>query len=471
MYKVLVVLLIISLGSSSVFSATKYYYTSYFNSDGSLKESLRESACARENGYIINDQFPQWNSGQEVVVYFSDKMPTNEEIQSESDRNKRESLRIRRKKLYNYRVFVKKYAEYWESFANIDFKFQINKDFDYLNEEHLRTVGIVIAFAPKTMKQLSEHGVAGRSQVGQVSRFRYLSRVCNGMVTEPFKIVQTMSFYSLSPRVIIHEFGHALGLAHEIEHGQIDPRDPVHNWVGQECENPENCLQYKKVTPGVDTNSIMHSSNSNNALFGDNNGLTGKPYISLMDRISISRMYPGKKSEAQIRREFSVNEEKNSARNINWFHFMNLLVKPNFTQTSKNVFQSTENSICQILGPNSSNNFSMIPTGVLNNCPGDQYQVVRKISNDGVQPYWISLADPTCDYQSDNSCASHYRGEVACYDERRFAVKSFLYFRGTCSDPALKPKSINLFYGEEYLPDYETFLRFDDSSYKKSDNS
>ncbi len=125
----------------------------------------------------------------------------------------------------------------------------------------------------------------------------------------------TLCLSSKSTHTILHEFGHALGLRHEHIHPDslnkmVDNYISVcmkeKNWSQVDCE-----LNFKGLTKNdgifdYDKNSIMHYSLHHDYYTNREDVSYGNlPFLSLGDRLSISKIYPGKIDTKEIIEQYS----------------------------------------------------------------------------------------------------------------------------------------------------------------------
>jgi|GEM_PF-1532562 len=188
------------------------------------------------------------------------------------------------------RKAVAKTASEWTEHANLDF------DFDYSNNPS--NVDILIRFNDPNCTSALGDTSRYMSEFGQPSM--NLCYADTFMETEDF------------PRIVLHEFGHALGLYHEHQSPKANhswnkqavydyytrfgwDRDYVDQWV------------FRTIDPALvdatdyDVDSIMHYAFPPE-FTTDNVGFGGKSQLSAMDKSFIAEVYPGKKKAKPKRR-------------------------------------------------------------------------------------------------------------------------------------------------------------------------
>lgn len=190
---------------------------------------------------------------------------------------------------------VREFASLWSKYANIDFTFHTDPD-------ALKSFDITV-----NISEL-EIGKGGDSYVGSQSR-RYAKKDSASMN------LYLLNKYSITNKkgIILHEFGHALGLRHEQSHPErtftYDEEKIINNCVSK-GNKASNCKE-SLVDPltgndyelsDYDSISIMHYPLSRELLIGeyDSNVIKRRGHLSLMDKLFIAKLYPGRAYEQDI---------------------------------------------------------------------------------------------------------------------------------------------------------------------------
>lgn len=188
------------------------------------------------------------------------------------------------------RKAVAKTASEWTEHANLDF------DFDYSSNPS--DVDILIRFNDPNCT--SALGTSSRymSEYGQPSM--------NLCYADTF--VDTEDF----PRIVLHEFGHALGLYHEHQSPKANHswnKQAVYDYYARFGWDPAYVDQwvFRTIDPnlvdatGYDVDSVMHYAFPPE-FTTDNVGFGGKAALSATDKSFIAEVYPGKKKAKPQRR-------------------------------------------------------------------------------------------------------------------------------------------------------------------------
>lgn len=182
---------------------------------------------------------------------------------------------------------VKLNAKIWTQFANIDFNF-----FDY--EEVSKLEVLKKAHLLKSSAKISFHGSVNQSVIGQ--------RV--GGLSASMTLPAVTGDVLADRRVVLHEFGHLLGLGHEHQNansgGIFDPK-----MVEQMCRDFHldeiDCSgqilgqthEYEALLSEYDKNSIMHYSFHGKYLKSGQD-IEGASILSRTDAFYISMLYRGR---------------------------------------------------------------------------------------------------------------------------------------------------------------------------------
>lgn len=197
------------------------------------------------------------------------------------------------------RELVKKFAMPWSKYANLNFHF-----FDSLSEAPGGRAHIRVQISERN----GANPFAGDSYVGTDSLYSgtgYSMRI----------FIKPDEMMYLLRGVVLHEFGHALGLNHEHQH-------PERTYEFNEAKLQADCAKrgisysqcdaiYTKTFSRwensfltYDPDSIMHYSLDRNYIkTGPEEILNAAADLSLLDKIGIARIYPGKISEEEIMAE------------------------------------------------------------------------------------------------------------------------------------------------------------------------
>lgn len=194
-------------------------------------------------------------------------------------------------------ILVQSEASKWTTFGNIDFTFQTKEI-----EGHEYDITV------KIHNDKNEVSKGGTSYVGTDSKK-------HGSIEESSMNLWINSDMpiDLRRRYIIHEFGHALGLRHEHAHPErtftFDEKKTLADcrrmkWSRRECKNFKlNTLKGRKyMFFEYDAGSIMHYSIHQDNLIGDYDEriLSAATELSLMDKIAIAELYPGRMTKDEV---------------------------------------------------------------------------------------------------------------------------------------------------------------------------
>jgi hypothetical protein len=215
-----------------------------------------------------------------------------------------QTIRIKFKNVSSYhQQQIMRVSRIWTKYANLKFEFYENKT--GLTKMHFRLV----------VKYSSDIGSGGSATLGRQAFFTQgimtLGADRNGWVPD---------------NTILHEFGHLLGLKHEHQNPNQD--------YGLDLEWLEkNCSAYIGITPNkrcirnitpfnIDRNDPNYyiSEYDHSSIMSYVFDLPSEAYVtgvrpevldydrglSLNDRINIAKIYPGKITEAEIRREWKI---------------------------------------------------------------------------------------------------------------------------------------------------------------------
>lgn len=207
-----------------------------------------------------------------------------------------------------YREVVKNYASIWTKYANINLVFHLDVDYDF--SKHKNQADILIKFNPINISENIDD-VGGWSRIGSDSR-------------EAAKEGRpSMQFNNLIPSTIVHEFGHALGFAHE--HQRADR--PELNYEGKYPERYKPMYGLKALTQKIDFQSVMHYERAFKFYKSEEyKNIERKELLSRDDKLGARRLYPGRISfEEIIENDIPLEEqEDNLYRNKNFFLYITL---------------------------------------------------------------------------------------------------------------------------------------------------
>lgn len=180
---------------------------------------------------------------------------------------------------------VKAIAPEWGKYGNIDFIFSTDK-------ESKKKFDIVI--------NITEKGGGGDSYVGNQSK--YFSS----------KLKPSMNLHSVSKMVVLHEFGHALGLQHEHQHPERAfeyDQEGISEFCSKDPKNKESCERnWLKTHKGrntilfqYDVDSVMHYQIHHSLLANSDESIYATNTLSTLDKVAIATLYPGRATEDEIR--------------------------------------------------------------------------------------------------------------------------------------------------------------------------
>lgn len=200
---------------------------------------------------------------------------------------------------------VKEFASEWTKYANLKFVF-------HTNPEAIEHFDISV----EIFEVASGEGKGGISYIGTDSKLVAKTGVSTlKLWFSPDTMVATKKGY------VLHEFGHALGLQHEHQHPdrqfEFDEEKilaycKTENWTEAECRDSKiktfSRIDYMLFP--YDDKSIMHYQLHEEHLTGvvTADALTTAKSLSLLDKLAISKIYPGKTTEEIITAEHNQKE-------------------------------------------------------------------------------------------------------------------------------------------------------------------
>jgi len=219
------------------------------------------------------------------------------------------------------RELVKKFAMPWTKYANLNFNF-----YDSLSEAPGGRAHIRIQISRRDDK----NPFAGDSYVGTDSLYAGAPQSMRIFIKP-----DEMSY--LLRGVVLHEFGHALGLNHEHQHPQrtyeFDETKLFANCASRgidysHCKRiyTDTYSSWENNLLTYDPESIMHYSLDRNYVKSGPEAIYhGNSDLSLLDKIGIARTYPGRISEEEIiadhEAEISRANETSSVKGCNFSTF------------------------------------------------------------------------------------------------------------------------------------------------------
>lgn len=203
---------------------------------------------------------------------------------------------------------IKKYASIWTQYANMDFNFYDSLlDLPRGQKAHIR---ILIA-------QRDENAsIGGDSYVGTDANYRR-----NNDSTMRIYISKK-EMPSQLRGIVLHEFGHAIGLQHEHQHPEREfsyDQEKILTTCSTQGISESQCKfmhldtfsTRDHDTYAYDPNSVMHYPlpregvvNASEAAF------TSSSTLSLLDKVGIAKVYPGRRTEESIRSEHALELAK-----------------------------------------------------------------------------------------------------------------------------------------------------------------
>ena len=193
--------------------------------------------------------------------------------------------------------YVRKFAPEWSEYANVDFIFHTSRN-------TAEKIDIMLE-----IQEVDESkGLGGRSYIGSDSRLK------SDQNSPSMHLYFSSSTDTATKKgLILHEFGHALGLVHEHQHPERNFEYDLEAilkycedqmWSESECYKHKidkfESLAYDYFT--YDPRSIMHYQMHDNYIKSSEDPEIFKYVrgLSLLDKIAISQIYPGRISLSDI---------------------------------------------------------------------------------------------------------------------------------------------------------------------------
>ncbi len=212
----------------------------------------------------------------------------------------------------------------------------------------------------------------------------------------------SMCLVSIDAHTVLHEFGHALGLAHEHHHPElmskfvdnvIDVCMERFKITSEQCERNLLAKTFQLAHEGYDPKSIMHYS-FHHEFFKD--GKSRTKYISELssnDKLSIASLYPGKKPEIEIANEI-INERPKKKPKLTITKVIKAPKSDENNDDSGMIPMTDDRVKCRIF------DFNIKSLPHTRFCEEGQYYIQRKagsISKGGkTQILWTTLEDHPC---------------------------------------------------------------------------
>jgi hypothetical protein len=199
----------------------------------------------------------------------------------------------------NYKDQVKNYSNEWTQYANIDFVF-----YSHISEvPKNQTADIVISFSNR-----GDYSTVGNDSYTKIKTDKH------SMNLERFKVGNRIQ----NRYVVLHEFGHALGLEHEHQNYNrkfvVDEKN-AKIYCKSMAFTEQECLDFviKKFEKNENTYfsvydpySVMHYD-LHHSISVENINFRSNFTLSLIDKIEIAKLYPGRMSLEKIKETHQKN--------------------------------------------------------------------------------------------------------------------------------------------------------------------